>query len=382
MQIHIDYSAYLARKLPPADAVKDGEVRAAFARWKGELADRFGGRAVRIGVFGSNYSGLIAAMLIKELAIGEIVCVLENYEPLKELGEYDHFTLAEAAENNPDLDVVIMSTSPRHYEFLGADVRNALAPEEIAYMFEEGSAGEDEYIAPDTELKVTAIIGDLPRSERMLPITKENTALVLIDVWDKGEDKCHYCETMPRLLDWARRHDVLTVHAPSYPVDEDGRFILKPFAMPKARERQWPPSSFVNRASRYEHLNFTKEYFDGGGVREFGIHACATPVERDREVVMSDLDEVCDLFEENRILYVMYAGGGTAECLLAKSAGYLNMSREGYQPILVRDATHSGPQSYEGKPIDKKAAGIIIFEQFCGCSTTIRDLEDAFSGDE
>jgi len=233
--------------------------------------------------------------------------------------------------------------------------------------------------AADTWLDVFVRIEKVEGRE-ILPLSKEHLALIIIDIWDTGQTQCAFCNTIPKLLDIARAHDLVVIHAPSRYIDQDGNFINKPLLAPNIINPSWPPQNFLNKTHPFEQLNISRRQVEAGlKVVPSAIHGCARPVERSNEYVESTFEGVLEILERHKSLYLLYAGGAILECLVLKPAGYLNLFRAGYQPILIRDAVSGGPVPLDGNPVNMIPPGIVFFEQLCGFSTNLDALEKALA---
>jgi nicotinamidase-related amidase len=196
----------------------------------------------------------------------------------------------------------------------------------------------------------------------------EQTALILIDVWDiAGErernppvgDEIVRTAIAP-LLQAARAADMLVVHAVHRPIGWDGRNtgpridarsgdamardqLPAEVARQPVDPEQWPPREFAYRVGEYGQFarNDSPAYLPYAYVQ--GIHPDALPVKRDREYIESDFDRVQSLLRENRILHLLYVGEWTNGCVVMRPVGIRKMSALGYDTIILRDATW-GPE--------------------------------------
>jgi nicotinamidase-related amidase len=206
------------------------------------------------------------------------------------------------------------------------------------------------------------------RRERSVEVPAEQTALILIDVWDiDGErqpnppvgDRIVHTAIAP-LLEAARAADLLVIHAAHRPVGWDGRNtgpradyragdsmarnqLPAEVAKQPVDPNQWPPREFVYRVGEYGQFarNDSPAYLPYAYVK--GIHPGALPVKRAREVIESDPDRVQRLLRENKILHLLYVGEWTNGCVVMRAVGIRRMSSLGYNTIILRDATW-GPE--------------------------------------
>jgi len=206
------------------------------------------------------------------------------------------------------------------------------------------------------------------RRERTVRMPVEQTALILIDVWDIENPR----ESDPMVAEWivataiapllaaARAADMLVIHAAHRPVGWDGRNTAPPgdyragdstardqlppeVARQPADPQQWPPREFRYRVGEYGQFarNDSPAYMPYAYVR--GIHPGALPVKRDREFIESDFPRVQSLLREHKILHLLYVGEWTNGCVVMRDVGIRKMSALGYNTIILRDATW-GPE--------------------------------------
>ena len=354
------------------DWLGSSDVRQGFEVLKKVLQSQ-GGKA-RIGVFGSSWSGYMAYNLIRNLNIGNIELIFESREPLYELEHVRHVNLSRI-DKPIELDCVLLAVAPRHYKVVSELVRAKVNSPCLVSMYEEVEV--EELPPADVFLEVHTRFGGIEDVEK-LPLLSKHMALVLIDIWDFGKDKCPYCHSVPPLLEMARQLDWTIIHAPTYSVDEHGKFLLKEIQAPQVSSITWPPVDFRCKQGRFAYRDVYARSLAVDERIPVGIHSCSTPMRRDREYVESSLEGVLDILAENKVLHVLYAGGGVLCCLVFKPAGYPNVGTHGYQVIPVRDAVGQDPAQYEGHSVDMVGPGIVTAEFLCGYSTTLKALQAAF----
>ncbi|WP_022663067.1 cysteine hydrolase family protein [Paucidesulfovibrio longus] len=370
--LNLDYDLCLQRLRSKREWLRSPEAQAAFAGLAERLKE-FGQRP-RIALYGSSWSGYMAANLLEQANAGAVELVFESSDPLPELAHLPHRNLLHG-DARDSADCVLLATAPRHYPFIEPLVRAKVDAPLVVGMYAPQKP-EIPLPEPDSSLGVRTRVGTAGVEAR-LPLHRSNLALVLIDLWDLGRPSSPYDDCIPELLALARRHDLTVIHAPSYKLKPGGGFVTKSLETPVAASQEWPPLEFRNRQGRFGHCDHTARRLKAGDPRPLGLLDCAMPVDRPNEYVESSLEGVLEILERRRILYPLYAGGGTLQCLVFKPAGYLNLARHGYQPILVRDATADNLQEVDGALVDMQAAGVACFENLCGLSTTITDLRDA-----
>jgi nicotinamidase-related amidase len=206
------------------------------------------------------------------------------------------------------------------------------------------------------------------RRERTVHLPLEQTALILIDVWDIASerernppvgDKIVRTAIGP-LLQAARAADMLVVHAVHRPIGWDGKNnapridarsgdsmardrLPEEIARQPVDPTQWPPREFVYRVGEYGQFarNDSPAYLPYAYVQ--GIHPGALPTQRDREYLESDFDRVQTILRENKVLHLLYVGEWTNGCVVMRPVGIRRMSALGYNTIILRDATW-GPE--------------------------------------
>jgi len=178
-----------------------------------------------------------------------------------------------------------------------------------------------------------------------MPLPIEQTALVLVDMWDNHfiESWLERAEQITReavvpVLEAARATGLSIVHAPSPPVAEQFE-ELKEHAPPvPSASSDWPPAEFRSRQGEYA-------VFRGPRAQPPGI----PPIDRlgmsphievqDGEFVVATGEQLHVLLAERGILHVVYAGFATNWCILNRDYGMRAMAGRGYNLVLLREAT-------------------------------------------
>lgn len=116
-----------------------------------------------------------------------------------------------------------------------------------------------------------------------------------------------------------------------------------PGPTPGQPERAWPPEEFT-AAWRAEHRRLV---FDERWMSELSARATArmdipAPARlAGADAVVTNGEELHDLFARRRLRVACYAGFDTNSCVLNKGGGIRDMARRGYRCVLLRDATTS-----------------------------------------
>jgi nicotinamidase-related amidase len=87
------------------------------------------------------------------------------------------------------------------------------------------------------------------------------------------------------------------------------------------------------------------------------IHPKAAPTPQ--EVVIADGEELHAYCKKKGILFLLFAGFNTNACILSRDYGTLDMSKRGYQVVLVRDCT-TGMESSESQATLAQTNGAIL----------------------
>ncbi len=165
-------------------------------------------------------------------------------------------------------------------------------------------------------------------------IDLDNTALILIDLWDYSNDTRldeNVQHKMIPLMDLARAHNMTLIHAPH-------GFVISQFCQPL-------PGELVTGEDN--GLCFT-DNFDG-------------------YLQAHDIDTL------------LYAGYRSNWCVLHRPTGIIKMSEKGYDVILIRDCSiaFETPETLEGEWAHKAAINMV--EAQFGSTTTLDELESAFA---
>ena len=199
---------------------------------------------------------------------------------------------------------------------------------------------------PDVSCRETAFI----RREFEMPLPIEQTALVLVDVWN-----VHFIESwieraaqittdciMP-VLDAARGAGLTIVHAPSPPVAEQYPQLQRHKPPEPSVPSAWPPSTFRSREGDYAVYRGPRSQPPGIGVHwdKLASQLSISPTidVKPEEFVIATGQQLHELLEERGILHLLFVGFATNWCVLGRDYGIRSMARYGYNIVLLRDAT-------------------------------------------
>ena len=178
------------------------------------------------------------------------------------------------------------------------------------------------------------------------------SALILVDLWN-----LHHIEgwvdrvneiTQNIILpvtEKARDVGMTVVHAPSPEVLRNQTYdVYHGHTAPKKKaDPKWPPEKFRLRKDEYAVFENPREQPPGLDFRwsklksKLGmsplmkIHA--------NDFVVATGQQLQDLCEDKKILHLIYAGFATNWCILFRDYGIIEMAKQGYNCMLMRDAT-------------------------------------------
>jgi len=215
-------------------------------------------------------------------------------------------------------------------------------------------------------------------------VPMEQTALVLVDVWDRHylKDAAARAEAIidqrfVPLLAGCRSAGLKIFHAPSPPQAQRhpnwigaGRKLQKSVVA-----SDWPPAEFRSKSGHFAAYARPAEPREPELAQlrsELQIHQKVLPV--GSEPVVATGDELHDLCRQAGILFLFFAGFNTNACILVRDYGTLAMSQRGYEVILLRDCT-TGMESRETLPnLGQTNGAILLLEMFGQYSATSDEL--------
>ncbi len=239
----------------------------------------------------------------------------------------------------------------------------------------------------DVPCRETAFI----RREFEMPLPIEETALVLVDVWN-----VHFIETwieraaqittecVVPVLDAARQVGLTIVHAPSPPVAEQYPQLKRHKPPEPSVPSAWPPADFRSRAGDYAVYRGPRSQPPGIGGHwdKLASQLSISPTidVKPEEFVIATGQQLHALLEGRRILHLLFAGFATNWCVLGRDYGIRSMGRYGYNIILLRDATTGVefPDTYDN--LFTTEISVREVEQQYGFSASNADLFEAVNG--
>lgn len=220
-------------------------------------------------------------------------------------------------------------------------------------------------------------------------IPLSQTALVLVDVWDH-----HYLrdtearaekiidERLAPLMASCRQAHMPIIHAPSptHAMRQPNWVGASQDSKVSAKRDNWPPAEFRNKSGSFTSFRRPTEAREGELTKlraNLKIHPKIQPVAD--EPVIATGDELHELCKKRGILFLFFAGFNTNACILVRDYGTLDMSRRGYEVILVRDCT-TGMESRQSQPTLSQTNGAILFlEMFGQYTVTSEDIRNGTS---
>ncbi len=213
-------------------------------------------------------------------------------------------------------------------------------------------------------------------------------ALVLVDVWQRHyirepEERAeHIIETrLVPLMKACRAKGLEIIHAPAPEAAHVHPNWINPEreVKPERGADDWPPREFRQLSGTYRQYGRPVEPREAERQRlpPLSIHPKAEPEKG--EVVVATGDELHSYLKKKGKLFLLFAGFNTNACILSRDYGTLEMSRRGYQVLLIRDCT-TGMESFESQATLAQTNGAILqLEMFGQYSITSPEVIKGFS---
>ncbi len=216
------------------------------------------------------------------------------------------------------------------------------------------------YFQDSTPADVRCRETEFVRREFEMPLPIDETALVLVDLWN-----VHFIESwierakqvtvdcVVPVIDAARKTGMTIVHAPSPSVAAQYPQLERHNPPQPSTPNTWPPSEFRSRSGDYNIYRGPRSQPPGIGIHwnKLASQLSMSPAIdiKEDEFVIATGQQLHELMEERGILHLLYAGFATNWCVLGRDYGIRSMSRYGYNIILLRDATTGVefPDTYE-----------------------------------
>lgn len=193
--------------------------------------------------------------------------------------------------------------------------------------------------------------------ETIFELELKETALVMVDTWNKHHVKSHkertaqiMQEKIAPVIKAARAAGLTIIHGPSpriareYPqwvrYAGDSEF----FNRPSGPAPDWPPAEFLRKEAAYAKYKRlpgeTPPDYDGpypDWWRMDAIHPAVEPEPED--FVVATGDQLHRLLRDRKILHLVYTGFATNICVTYRDYGVRAMGDRGYTIILLRNCT-------------------------------------------
>jgi len=222
-------------------------------------------------------------------------------------------------------------------------------------------------------------------------IPLSQAALVLVDVWAH-----HYLkdtearteeivqERIRPLLRACRRTGLQLIHAPAPGLaQKHPAWVQRVEGEERAggSGEDWPPAEFRAKSGGYAQYARPEEPRE----RELEVlrarrsfHPAVQP--EGKEVVIATGEELHRYCKEEGILFLFYLGFNTNACILMRDYGTLEMSKRGYEVIIVRDCTTGMESSKTHDELGQTRGAILFLEMFGKYSVSSEELIGGLSG--
>lgn len=218
-------------------------------------------------------------------------------------------------------------------------------------------------------------------------------ALVLVDVWQRHyirepEERAEKIidERLVPLIKVCREKKLEVIHAPAlYAARAHPNWINldtgpRPEKPAEKKSEEWPPRDFRHLSGEYSRYGRPVEPREAErlSLPPLRIHPKVEPIAG--EVVIATGSELHLYLKKKGILFLFFAGFNTNGCILSRDYGTIEMSKRGYQALLVRDCT-TGMESFETQATLAQTNGaILLLEMFGQYTVTSDEMIKGFSG--
>lgn len=201
-------------------------------------------------------------------------------------------------------------------------------------------------------------------------------ALVLVDVWDRHylRDTAARAEEIIQhkirpLIQACRQAGMQIIHAPSPGMAKKHPAWVRlsnEKEMASSQPASWPPAEFRRKSGAYKRYAHPPEPRDKERAElraNLRMHPHVQPEGAD--VVIATGEELHRHCEQQGILFLFYLGFNTNACILLRDYGTLEMSKRGYEIIMIRDCT-TGMESFETHDELWQTRGTVLFLEMFG----------------
>ena len=202
------------------------------------------------------------------------------------------------------------------------------------------------------------------------------SALVLVDVWEEHylkepaqrADAIVEARIVP-LLAACREAGLRLIHAPAPGLAEHHPAWVKLIddpSKPAASGETWPPREFKSKSGAYAAYARPEEPREPEIVEMRSRRRMHPLVHvEDGEVVIYNGEELHRYCEREGILFLFFLGFNTNACILLRDYGTIEMSKRGYEVIILRDCG-TGMESFESQDGLWQTRGAILFLEMFG----------------
>ncbi|MCZ6678527.1 MAG: isochorismatase family protein [Candidatus Poribacteria bacterium] len=223
-------------------------------------------------------------------------------------------------------------------------------------------------------------------AERTFALPTDQTALVMVDVWDihyiRSHEEISGQITRERIVPLAaacREAGITVVHAPSPPIAAkfpqwvryagDAEFGIRSGGK---QTPDWPPPDFRQRKGKYAQYAPQHEPRRDEWSEKYGNKRRVVPELEPQpgDFVIATGEQLHRLCRHRKILHLLYVGFAANICVLYRDYGTRAMGERGYNIILLRDCTHAieAHHTFADKGLTK--ASVLAIEMLVGASST------------
>jgi len=213
------------------------------------------------------------------------------------------------------------------------------------------------------------------------------TALVLVDVWQR-----HYIKepeeraeaiigsTLVPLIAKCRQAGITIIHAPSLPVAKrHPNWVNLQTGEDQGQRDSWPPAEFRSKSGPFKSYRRPVEPREAERQQlpPLDFHPKVLPAANDP--VIGTGEELHRYCKQKGILFLLYAGFNTNACILSRDYGTLEMSKRGYEVILVRDCTTGMESKDTQATLSQTTGAVLLLEMFGQYSITADEISAGLS---
>ena len=207
-------------------------------------------------------------------------------------------------------------------------------------------------------------------------IPLEQTALVLVDVWARhylGDTEARANEVIEEkvvpLVTACRKAGMRLIHAPAPGLAEYHPAWVRLISEEErtgGKRDNWPPAEFRQKKGEFVGYGKPAEVREPE-ITEMRSKRTLHPLVQveDGEVVIYNGEELHRYCKQEGVLFLFFLGFNTNACILLRDYGTVEMSRRGYEVIILRDCG-TGMESFETHDELWQTRGAILFLEMFG----------------